>query len=93
MKDIAGLNPEENFSNSTVLLIYVYTNTHQYAYGNLKYFIETAVRERDGVDYIFILQQMDNKEINITNMPPLDVYKRQEYNKHSISVMEACLLC
>lgn len=52
-------------------MVYVYANTHKYAYGNLKYFIETAVRERDGVDYIFILQRVGNKEINETEMPSL----------------------
>ena len=50
--------------DSNVLLFYVYADTHQYAYGNLKYFIDTAVRENDGVDYIFILQQTENKTID-----------------------------
>ena len=54
-----------------MLLFYIYADTHQYAYGNLKYFIETAVREGDGVDYIFILQQVQNKQIDETEMPPL----------------------
>ncbi len=56
---------------SDVLLIYVYANIHKYAYGNLKYFIDNAVREKDGVDYIFILQQVDQKEINESEMPLL----------------------
>ena len=49
----------------------MYADTHFYAYGNLKYFIERAVRERDGVDYIFILQQVDNKVIDEKELPPL----------------------
>ena len=56
---------------TVTLLLYVYADTHEYAYGNLKYFIETDVRERDGVDYIFILQQVENKTINEEEMPPL----------------------
>jgi hypothetical protein len=56
---------------SDVLLIYVYANVHEHAYGNLKYFIETAVREHDSVDYIFILQQTENKPIDETQLPPL----------------------
>lgn len=56
---------------SHVLLIYVYADVHVYAYGNLKYFVETAVREKDGVDYVFILQQVNNKVIDEKEMPVL----------------------
>lgn len=56
---------------SEVLLIYVWANTHSHAYGNLKYFIDNAVRENDGVDYYFILQRVDNKTINESTMPVL----------------------
>ncbi len=56
---------------SEILLIYVYANTHSHAYGNLKYFIDEAVREGDGVDYYFILQQIHNKPINESEMPLL----------------------
>ena len=56
---------------SHVLLVYVYADVHVYAYGNLKYFVETAVREKDGVDYVFILQQVDNKMIDEKEMPVL----------------------
>jgi hypothetical protein len=54
-----------------VLLIYVYSNTHSHAYGNIKYFIENAVRDNDGVDYYFILQNVDNKTVNENEMPKL----------------------
>ena len=54
-----------------VLLFYVYANTHKHAYGNLKYFIDTAVRENDGVDYVFILQQVENKIIDESQLPKL----------------------
>ena len=54
-----------------MLLFYVYADTHHYAYDNLKYFIETAVREKDGVDYIFILQQVHEKIIDEKQMPRL----------------------
>ena len=57
--------------NSNVLLIYVYADVHPYAYGNLKYFVDTAVRERDGVDYVFILQQVHEKVIDEKEMPIL----------------------
>ncbi|CAF3688102.1 unnamed protein product [Adineta steineri] len=57
--------------HADVLLIYVYANVHRHAYENLKYFIENAVREQDGVDYIFILQQTENKSIDESKMPPL----------------------
>ena len=57
--------------DSNVLLFYVYADVHQYAYGNLKYFIDTAVRENDGVDYIFILQQVENKTIDESQLPKL----------------------
>ncbi|KAG0418960.1 hypothetical protein DMUE_6387, partial [Dictyocoela muelleri] len=40
-------------------------------YGNLKYFIENAVRENDGVDYYFILQQINEKIIDEKEMPRL----------------------
>ena len=70
-----GKNSHKNSSNrpstAHVLLIYVYAQTHDHAYGNLKYFIDTAVREDDGVDYIFILQRVHNKEINESAMPLL----------------------
>ncbi|CAF1408254.1 unnamed protein product [Adineta ricciae] len=56
---------------SEILLIYVYANTHSYAFGNLKYFIEEAVRENDGIDYYFILQQIEKKPINESTMPPI----------------------
>jgi hypothetical protein len=54
-----------------VLLIYVYSNTHSQAYGNLKYFIEHAVRAKDGVDYYFILQNIDDKQVDESELPPL----------------------
>jgi hypothetical protein len=60
-----------NSHDADVLLIYTYADTHQHAYGNLKYFIKTAVRERDGIDYYFILQQVQNKSIDETQMPEL----------------------
>jgi hypothetical protein len=66
------LNNSHHYAiESDVLLIYVYANVHEHAYGNLKYFIDNAVREKDGVDYIFILQQIDNKQINESAMPLL----------------------
>jgi hypothetical protein len=65
------INSTDDVTHADVLLIYVYANVHQHAYANLKYFIETAVRERDGVDYIFILQQTEQKQIDETQMPPL----------------------
>jgi hypothetical protein len=64
-------NSNDNPINSSVLLIYIYADAHKYAYGNLKYFVDNAVRERDGVDYIFIIQQIGNKEINETKLPLL----------------------
>ena len=54
---------------SHILLTYVYADTHKHAYDNLKYFIETAVRKNDGVDYIFILQQVHGKEVDEKEMP------------------------
>ena len=65
------LNSTNKPVQSDVLLIYVYADVHKYAYGNLKYFIENAVREQDGVDYFFILQRVENREINETQMPQL----------------------
>ncbi len=65
-------------------MIYVYANNHQHAYGNLKYFLDNAVREGDGVDYIFIFQQLKDKEINETKIPSLaksNVYYIQHENK------------
>ncbi|CAF4010983.1 unnamed protein product, partial [Adineta steineri] len=67
-----------------ILLIYVYANAHSHAYENLKYFINQAVRENDNVDYYFILQQVDNKPINISSMPLLPkktAYYIQHENK------------
>ena len=54
-----------------VLLIYVYSRTHSHAFDNLKYFIEHAVRENDGVDYYFILQNVNNKTVNESELPAL----------------------
>ena len=56
---------------SELLLLYVWANTHSHAYGNIKYFIDVAVRENDGVDYYFILQRVDNKSIDESQMPLL----------------------
>ena len=66
-------------------MIYVYANTHSHAYGNLKYFIETAVREGDGVDYYFILQQIGNKTINENDFPVLP-----KVNAHYIQHEDKC---
>ena len=49
----------------------MYADVHPYAYDNLKYFVKTAVRQRDGVDYIFILQQVYNRVIDEKDMPVL----------------------
>jgi hypothetical protein len=65
---------------SEVLLLYVWANTHSYAYGNLKYFIDVAVRENDHVDYYFILQRVNNKAINESSMPLLP--KNGHYIQH-----------
>ncbi len=37
----------------------------------MKYFIKHAVRENDGVEYIFILQKVDNKTVDESQMPLL----------------------
>ena len=37
----------------------------------MKYFIEHAVRENDGVDYYFILQNVNNKRVDENELPPL----------------------
>lgn len=66
-----ALNSPNEFVHAAVLLIYVYADTHKYAYGNLKYFIETAVHEQDGVNYFFILQQVENREVDETQLPRL----------------------
>jgi hypothetical protein len=65
---------------SKVLLIYVWANSHSYAYGNLKYFVDIAVRENDSVDYYFILQRIDNKTIDESKMPLLP--KNGHYIQH-----------
>lgn len=70
---------------SEVLLLYVYASTHPYAVGNLKYFIENAVHEDDGVDYYFILQQIDNKPIDEKEMPQL-----KSRNAHYIQHENKC---
>ncbi|UJR20203.1 hypothetical protein I4U23_023334 [Adineta vaga] len=73
--DSRSINSYKNITSissgntSDVLLIYVYANVHEHAYGNLKYFIDIAVRENDGVDYVFILQQTENKPIDETKLP------------------------
>jgi hypothetical protein len=62
-------------------LLYVYANTHSHAYENLKYFIDTAVRDGDGVDYYFILQRVENKFINESEMPLLKT-RNAHYIQH-----------
>jgi hypothetical protein len=64
-----------------VLLIYVYSKTNSHAYENLKYFIKHAVRENDGVDYYFILQNVDNKTVDEHEMPILPK-KNARYIQH-----------
>lgn len=61
----------EKHLQSEVLLIYVYSKTHSHALGNLKYFIEHAVQENDGVDYYFILQNVNNKTVDESELPSL----------------------
>jgi hypothetical protein len=51
--------------------MYVWANTHSHAHGNLKYFVDVAVRENDGVDYYFILQRLDNKTVDESLLPKL----------------------
>ncbi len=58
-------------AHSEVLLIYVYSRTHSHAFGNLIYFIKNAVRENDGVDYYFILQNVGNKTVDESELPLL----------------------
>ncbi|CAF1519032.1 unnamed protein product [Adineta ricciae] len=70
-KQLQNATSLSSINTSEILLIYVYANVHVHAYGNLKYFIETAVRENDGVDYVFILQQTENKPIDETKLPRL----------------------
>lgn len=70
-KKLLAKNKTNNSIVSSVLLFYVYAETHKYAYDNFKYFLDTAVRQADGIDYIFILQQVHQKAINETEMPPL----------------------
>jgi hypothetical protein len=67
------------------LLIYVYSKTHSKAHGNLKYFIENAVQENDGVDYYFILQNVDNKIVNESELPLLP-----KTNAHYIQHENVC---
>lgn len=64
-----------------ILLLYVYAGTHSRALGNLKYFIENAVQENDGIDYYFILQQIEKKPIDEKEMPPLPS-KNAHYVQH-----------
>jgi hypothetical protein len=52
-------------------LIYIYAESHPYSLGNLKYFIDTAVRDTDPVDYYFILQQTNNTNVNESKLPKL----------------------
>lgn len=68
---VASTHVSNQSTHTDLLLIYVYGNVHQYVFGNLKYVIETAVRENDGADYIFILQQVGNKSIDENQMPRL----------------------
>ncbi|CAF1553981.1 unnamed protein product, partial [Rotaria sp. Silwood1] len=75
---------EDKSANNDILLIYIYAGTHSHAYGNLKYFIDKCVRQGDHVDYYFILQQVDNKPINESDMPLLtsnSAYYIQHENK------------
>jgi hypothetical protein len=66
-----------------VLVVYVFADTHRYALGNLKYFIQKAVRKDDGVHYYFILQQTRNVSMNSTRLPylPLNAWYIQHENK------------
>lgn len=66
-----SINNNNTNTEPDVLLIYVYAESHSYALSNLIYFIETAVRETDPVDYYFILQQNNNKNINESKLPKL----------------------
>lgn len=61
----------ENHIQPEVLMLYVYSRTHSHAFGNLKYFIDHAVRANDGVDYYFILQNVDNQRVNESELPRL----------------------
>jgi hypothetical protein len=54
-----------------VLLIYIYAENSVYSLGNLNYFIETAVRDTDPVDYYFILQQTNNQNLDEGRLPKL----------------------
>lgn len=68
---LSMLGSINNAVQPEVLLIYVYANTHPYALGNLKYFVDNAVRENDGADYYFILQNVDNKTVDESGLPSL----------------------
>jgi hypothetical protein len=75
----------DNSVQSELLLVYVFSNTHAHALNNLKYFIKNAVRENDGADYYFILQNVNNKIVDESELPPLP--KR---NAHYIQHENVC---
>lgn len=52
-------------------MIYIYAQTHPYAFGNLKYFVDHAVQDNDGADYYFILQNVNNKTVDENELPRL----------------------
>ncbi|CAF4910904.1 unnamed protein product [Rotaria socialis] len=72
------VNSEELFGTG------ILKNTHSYAFGNIKYFIDTAMQEGGRVDYYFTLQQVNNQPINESKMTLLkacDAHYIQHENK------------
>ncbi|CAF4357980.1 unnamed protein product, partial [Rotaria magnacalcarata] len=73
---------EQSTTNYDVLLVYVYADTHPYAHGNLEYFIRTAVRENDGVNYFIIIQELNNKSRDDKRFPLLPLNARYVYHEN-----------
>ena len=69
-----------------ILVLYVWADTDVQSLGNLQFFVQHGVRATQPVDYYFILQNMDNKPVNESRLPPLPSNAR--YIQHENKCMD-----
>jgi len=58
-------------NDGRVLVLYVWADTDISSLGNLEFFIRHGVHKAQSADYYFILQNVNNKAVNVSRLPPL----------------------
>jgi hypothetical protein len=82
---IASTSPPVKKANY-ILAMYVWAESDAQYLGNLEFFVRHGVRATHPIDYYFILQQVDDKPVNESRLPPLPANAR--YIQHENKCMD-----